>query len=89
VDELYIDPSLKRLSLLPPELLQIIAQMLMNEGKHRACSRFNRTCRVIRETTMGIFWKTATIRARSIVEEMVDGEKWKDFISGDGFKHCK
>jgi hypothetical protein len=79
----------KRISALPTELLQLIAQILVDGDKHRRCSRFNRTCRTSYQATVGTLWRTATVRTGARVCKMLKDQRWKDFISGAGIKHCR
>lgn len=44
---------------------------------------------MIHQATIGTLWKTAIVRAHVPVGQMLCDEKWKDFSSGTGIKHCR
>jgi hypothetical protein len=86
-----ISPFLQRLSMLPAELLQNIAEILVDNDKHRRCSRLNRTCRTIHQATVRTLWKIPVVTAPSDskVRHMLKEERWKVFRSAVALKYCR
>lgn len=79
--KLILGKQIQERSVLPFELLVLIAQFLAGHDAYGTLASLNSTCNMVREETLPILWETVILVSRSGASYETESAGWMDLLA--------